>query len=592
MNRIRIKKNWYVLFLAFLFLLQFFVMTAWGEHSFVAIHDNLDLFVAHNTMMKKGGIFFARGVDAPMLGGVSRDVLGSEFSLYNLLYIFLPPYAAYCMAYLLKIGIGFGSSILLAREIYGKDYGEYKELVWLVAAGFAMIPVFPAYGMAFTSLPLLVVLLKRIYEKPRGGWYILLFLYPWISYFSYFGFFLLGYLVCAVLILWIRDKRFSIPLAAAVPVLALGYMVWEYRLFKEMLFGDTVTIRSTMMNAEATLSQVLDKILEGLVNPVFHAQDSHGYFILWVCLLVCLAVNFNQVRKGQRKKIYREPINLVFLFILFNSLIYGLYEYKPFRDLLETLLVPLKGFQFSRTLYVNPFLWYVLFFLSLKKLWDLGKTDRGASQKDMPKSSLQMTGRKIAGTIALLGTLVCMFVPQVYNDFYSNCYHHAYEILKGEKSSQLSFKEFYSEELFNEIKEAIDYQGEWAAAYGMHPAVLEYNGIATLDGYLGMYSQEYKERFREVIAPALEKSEEFRTLYDTWGARAYLYSGAGENTWQPVRKLILQDNSLYLNPQAFKDIGGVYLFSRIEIDNSGELGLKLVGEFSTDSSPYTIYVYE
>ncbi len=579
MNKIGIKKNWFVLFVIFLFLLQLLVMTAWGEHSFVAIHDNLDLFVAHNTMMKKAGIFFSQDTNAPMLAGVSRDVLGSEFSLYNLLYVFLPSYGAYAAAYLLKMLIGFGGSILLAKEIYGKDYEEYRGLVWLVAAGFAMIPVFPAYGISFTSIPLLVVLLKRIYESPRLLWYTLLFIYPWISYFSYFGFFLLAYLVCAVLILWMKNKRFPASLAGAVPVLAAGYMVWEYRLFKEMLFGDTVTIRSTMVNGEATLSQVLDKTLEGLVNPVFHAQDSHGYFILWVCLIVCLAVNFNEVRKGNKSKIYREPVNLILGFIIFNSLIYGLYEYKPFRELFETLLPPLKGFQFNRTLYVNPFLWYVLFFLSLKKLWDMGKQN---------KRSISRTG---ACLTALIGTLVCMLVPQVYNDFYNNCYHHAYELIKREKSSQLSFREFYSEELFDEIKEAIDYQGEWAAAYGLHPAVLEYNGIATLDGYLGMYSQEYKERFREVIAPALERSEEFRSLYDTWGARAYLYSGSGENTWQPVRNLELQDHNLYIDPQAFEALGGVYIFSRIELENNEALGLRLIGEFGKETSFYPIYVY-
>ena len=31
MNKIGIKKNWFVLFVIFLFLLQLLVMTAWGE---------------------------------------------------------------------------------------------------------------------------------------------------------------------------------------------------------------------------------------------------------------------------------------------------------------------------------------------------------------------------------------------------------------------------------------------------------------------------------------------------------------------------------------------------------------------------------
>ena len=35
----------------------------------------------------------------------------------------------------------------------------------------------------------------------------------------------------------------------------------------------------------------------------------------------------------------------------------------------------------------------------------------------------------------------------------------------------------------------------------------EYNGIATLDGYLGFYNQSYKDVFRTAIAPALEKED-------------------------------------------------------------------------------------
>ena len=194
--------------------------------------------------------------------------------------------------------------------------------------------------------------------------------------------------------------------------------------------------------------------------------------------------------------------------------------------------------------------------------------------------------------IAVGGVMVCMLFPQVYNDFYSNCYHHAFEILKGTPSTQLSFEQFYAEELFEEIKEEIGYEGEWAAAYGMHPAVLQYNGIATLDGYLGLYSEEYKQQFGKLIAPALEGSEEFRTTFWDSGIRAYLYSGAGENTYQPLKELNLADDKLYIDGDVFREMGGKYIFSRIEISNADELGLGLKGVYSIETSPYTIYLYE
>ena len=126
----------------------------------------------------------------------------------------------------------------------------------------------------------------------------------------------------------------------------------------------------------------------------------------------------------------------------------------------------------------------------------------------------------------------------------------------------------------------------------MHPAVLQYNGIATLDGYLGLYSQEYKEQFRKLIAPALEKSTEFQSTFDHSGIRAYIYSGSGENTYVPLKELKIKDSRLYMNGEVFRQMGGTYIFSRIKINNEGELGVNLIQSFTNASSPYRIYVYK
>ena len=573
-----IKKNWYLYLISGLAVMQVLVFTLWGDHSFIAIHDNLDLFVAHNKIMKNQDIFFGSGHEALLLGGVSRNLLGSEFSLYNILYYLFTPYTAYVIGYFLKIIIGFGSFVLLAKEIYQEKFQEYKSLVYLVAAAFSIIPVFPAYGIAFVSVPLVVYLLIKIHKEQKVIFYLLLFLYPLVSYFSYFGIFILGYMVLAFLYLWIKEKKIPIRFGGAIAVLALGYVTWEYRLFSEILFSDTVTIRESMVQADVSLGQMFGDIVTVLVSPGFHAEDSHRYWILPMTLFMLLWMNFGYLKEKNYKAIWKSPINLTFLFILFNCLVYGLYELKVVQELVETILPPLKGFQFNRTIFFNPFLWYALFFLILKELYDRFRS--------------QGIKNILIHAIAAGGLMVCMFFPQVYNDFYSNCYHHAYEILKGTPSTQLSFKEFYSEELFEEIKEDLGYDGEWAAAYGMHPAVLQYNGIATLDGYLGLYSEEYKQQFGKLIAPALEGSEEFYNTFWNSGIRAYLYSGAGENTYQPLKQLSISDTKLYIDGEVFREMNGTYIFSRIEISNAEELGLELSGEYTHETSPYLIYVYK
>ena len=98
----------------------------------IAVHDNLDLFIPQFQMMKDTGTFFSHGKDVPFLGGISRDVLPSEFSLYTVLYMLLPAYPAYVIGYLLKIVIAVFSCILLARDVCGENYEAYKPLAWVL----------------------------------------------------------------------------------------------------------------------------------------------------------------------------------------------------------------------------------------------------------------------------------------------------------------------------------------------------------------------------------------------------------------------------------------------------------------------------
>ena len=156
----------------------------------------------------------------------------------------------------------------------------------------------------------------------------------------------------------------------------------------------------------------------------------------------------------------------------------------------------------------------------------------------------------------------------------------------------LDYGQFYAVELFEEIKEDIGYDGEWSVAYGLHPAILEYNGIATLDGYLGFYSQQYKEDFRKVIAPALERMEPTRIYYDDWGARAYLYSGTDLSIVNATKTVYATDYDIYIDTQALRELDGEYIFSRLALTNAAEKNLKLLGEYTSEDGSYTIYVYQ
>ncbi len=549
-----------------------------GEKSVIAVHDNLDLFIPQFQMMKDTGTFFSHGKDVPFLGGISRDVLPSEFSLYTVLYMLLPAYPAYVIGYLLKIVIAVFSCILLAGDVCGENYEAYKPLVWVLGLAYGALNVFPAFGIPFASIPLALWLLLRIYREPKIKWYVFLFFYPMLSYFSYFGLFILAYMSLAFLWLWIRDKKFPGRILPAICILSVGCIACEYRLFGTMLFGDEETIRTTMEAGSLTAGEIITTIGEVFAKGMFHAESVHTYLVLPVCILYFFYLNISYLRNKNSKGIFHDLYNLVMLIIVFNSAVYGIYYWEGFRGLVEKLCPPLTGWQFNRTVFFSPFLWYAAFFLVLKRLYE--------------SSSHQKVMKAAANLLAVAALLLIVLTNTRYNDLYHTCLDQAYRLAKGAPSNQLGFGEFYSEGLFEEAKADIGYEGEWSAAYGFYPAILEYNGIATLDGYLGFYSQDYKEAFRKIIAPALERVEESREYFDTWGARASLYSGTDISIVSATRDYHVTDNEIYIDTDAFKALGGRYIFSRIELSNDKEAGLALIGSYTHKKSPYSLYVYK
>ena len=84
---IRLTKYWFLFPIIGFLLLVAGVFFGYGENSYIAVHDNMDLFLAQYQMLKNTGTFWKHGVDVPFLGGISRDNLPSELSLYSMLYL-------------------------------------------------------------------------------------------------------------------------------------------------------------------------------------------------------------------------------------------------------------------------------------------------------------------------------------------------------------------------------------------------------------------------------------------------------------------------------------------------------------------------
>lgn len=567
-----IKKYWHWMLAGLIFVFEAAVLLLLKDQIYVGICDNLDLFITQLKILSDNHAFFVHGQELPILGSIDRDYFPSEFALYNLLYLILPDIYAYIAGYLLRLVLAVGSGVLLARLLLAQTYPKYEKVVVLTATAFALLPVYPMYGLCFASMPLILYLLVRIYRKPRWWLFGAVFLYPLVSYFTFFGAFLLGYLLIAVFVLWIRDRKLPLSLLGAFAALAAGFVCFEYRLFGVMLLSDEETIRSTMVTASYDALQLWRCFVDVFLHGFSHAKSVHTYLVLPVCTVYFIWNNFRYLSGRRAGKIYADVFNITVLFIVFNCAVYALYFWEPLRVLVETLLPPLKGFQYGRTIFFNAFAWYFAFFIAVKNMLCRKQT--------------------VAYLACIAAILVVGGTQCEYSDFYNTCYCNLYKLVKHKEVNQLSYREFYGGTLIKKIKQDIGYTPEQGACvYGFHPAMLSYNGITTIDGYCGYYSQSYKEQFRAAIAPALEANPNWQTYYDDWGCRAYLFSASGENLYDFGASADAVPQEILIDAPALKALGCDYIFSRVEITNASQMQLRLAGTYQDDEMPYAVYLY-
>jgi hypothetical protein len=355
--------------------------------------------------------------------------------------------------------------------------------------------------------------------------------------------------------------------------MAVGFVCFEYRLFGIMLLSGETTIRSTMVTADFSFGGLVSEFFDVFVNGVAHARTIHTYFVFPICMIYFVVNNVLYILKKKEGKIYNDVFNLTIIFIIFNCLVYILYYVEPVRNFVKTVIPPLAGFEYGRTIFFNTIGWYFAFFIVLKHIFD--------------KNSVAACIMGVAA-ILIIGSAQCE-----YSDFYNTIYCNAYKLIKHSEVNQLTYREFYGGSLIEDIKEDINYTPDKkACVYGFHPAMLSYNGISTVDGYLGYYSQEYKDSFRNVIAPTLDENYNWEVYYDNWACRAYLFSASGENTYDFGANSQATAQEILIDESYLKNLGCDYIFSRFEITNADKMQLGLVNVYNDDEMPYSVYLYE
>lgn len=554
----------------FLSLLPYMVK---GTASHVKTFDILDAWIPQTRILAESGQAFSLDPNTRLEqfgGGLPLSGLPSGFNVLTWLFMIFPPIIAVVLnRSFMAITAFFGMFLLLRHHVFKEE--SYRSVAAGAALCFALLPFFPPGGLLIAGQPLLgycFLQLRAGKHKLRYLAYILLF--PFYSLLHLGGIFIV--LLAGIFLVsdWIGNKKINGLLFWGTALLAGGYFLSHFHMIYSFLDPGFTSYREEIRIVPQGTVKCLSLSLHNFISDRTHLYTAQQPFI--IIATVAAAVY------GVVKKIKRSRLLLVLLGLaVVNALVWGFKYWQGIAPLREKLQL-LNAFNFARIYWFNPLLWYLIFGLSLTIL---------------AKAKI---GRPM---VPLL--LICQVL------FLFSHYNWEYQYILGKKnppSLSLTYQQFYSEELFKEIGDYIGrpFDSYRIACLGIHPGIANYNGFHTLDIYANIYPLSYKHRFRKIIAREIDKSEALKRVFDDNGNRCYLMAAElhGDKRLRGLafargitrQESLLKIKNLEINTEVFKEMGGRYIFSAVEIVNFKENGLFLEKKFSRSPSPWEIYLYK
>nr|WP_208404495.1 DUF6044 family protein [Saccharococcus thermophilus] len=535
-----------------LFVSPYFLL---GEDAHMRVHDNLDSNIAwYKVVIRSGELFGSVNAVIPqVINGLPRNAFGTEFSGIVWLHALFPPIYAYGLSQAITRVFAFIGMYLLLKKHVLRD----EKWTWIrigAALSFALTPFWPSGMLSTLGMPLALWALLNIRNGERS-WvnYMVLTLLPFYSSFV-LGFF---FFLSAMGIWWladvIRGKGWNRRFFLAIVYMTILYLAVDYRLVHSLLFSDEPTSRDEYFHARLPLWRVIRLIFKNYILGHTHVMTVHGLVILPITLAALYIV--------WKKKIWRQEKLFIFLHALNFALStwYAFWFYKGWAPLTERFDL-LDKFNFARYHFLRPMVIYVLFAISLKILWQQGQAWK------------KLCFAAIAAQLVVL---------TAFNE----------EIVYRHKPS---FREFYAEKQFQEMKEYIGRPVHTyrVASIGIHPAIAQYNGFYTLDTYNNFYPLSYKHKFRQIIANELAKNKKLREYFDEWGGRCYIFVDELGKHYMFKKDSKRTIKHLELNAAVFYQMGGRYIFSALPIENAKQNQLTLEKVFHSKESAWTIYLYK
>ena len=556
-----------------------------GQDTPTLIHDNMDCSISFWQIYHESNPFWNSGPPSPrFLSGELPALAGPNLKLANLPYSFLPPFAAYVVLQFLTRLVAFVGMWLLLRSVFPKRSTQTIPTVICtgVAILFAFLPHCPPTSFCIPALPLLAWALWKIARREDRWWHwAVLCLLPLFTPLFMAPVFLLMLVGAAWLVDVVMRRRGNWRWFGALALVSILYCVCEYDLvlstFASHFKSHRIEFQSVPVSLKAGLREALSNFCDGQYHVATHHRFLLPLFALTACLAMAewgrsLAQRSCRVGGSKAENTAHTPQAECdsYLGIMVGALIlaglialwYGLYQWTPFVALRQSVPV-LNMVQWDRLHWLHPLVWYVGL-AGLLMAW---------SRMLRPRYAVSFI------------TLVLLWQGMVL------VWHADYT--QPLRNHEPTWRQFYAHDQFAAIQQFIGKPAEnyRVASLAIHPSIALYNGFYCLDGYCNNYSLDYKKSFRQVIAKELDKSDDLKSYFDTWGSRCYLFSSEVGHGFVTTKEKTRSISGLALDLNAFAKLGGQYILSAVQIDNPDKSGLELLKVFDDPQSAWRIWLY-
>ena len=544
----------------------------------VAINDNLDSNIPLMKMFRDNNCWIDRTTPLPFLGGVDRSVLTCGYTLSYINYWLFDTQFAYWLNFLEAIAIatmGFYFLGVVCKKITQKDISP--NFFCVIGLAYSLLGFWPHALFGFALIPWWTFLVLEIYLTRK--WWLSFFFIPLIYNISgpLIGVFLVFYTMVFFIIVLFREKKLSKQMLLSAAIMLMSFVLVYCKDIVLGINGSKETIKSLASNdgfvyndnIRSCLSRFPDVLFLRRNISLYHSGlSAFQYTAMPIVFLFFILFNLER-KKMKISKDFLFVYNFLSAALVFNAFVMAFDTCRVLRKMIPFF----SGFSFQRIMWLSPFILslgviLVLFYLLKKKFLKLS----------------------VFLVLALFAGIL-----QDYNSGLNAIYNFSnmnyYIAFKHHQSTvAIRWNDYYAQDLFEEVKNDINYQGEWVVSFRIDPSVLQYNSFKTLDGYYSNYSVEYKKKWEKLIAPSLEADVNIRSYWQSSnGQRALIYPSSVE---QSDSESVI-DDAMLIDRDVLRELGGKYVISNYQILNANDLNFEYLGTWKNDNFPqYTLVVYK